>query len=33
MSYSNALDFGDAGSLGLGVAWQGRNQLVFERND
>lgn len=33
VSYSNALDFGDAGSLGLGVAWQGRKADSVKYSD
>ncbi|WP_048612905.1 porin [Vibrio coralliirubri] len=33
VSYANALDFGDAGTLGLGVAWQGRKADTVKYND
>ena len=33
VSYANALDFGDAGTLGLGVAWQGRKADTVKYNN
>ncbi|WP_299692201.1 porin [uncultured Vibrio sp.] len=33
VSYTNAVDFGDAGSLAIGVAWQGRKVANVEYDD
>ncbi|WP_122082707.1 porin [Vibrio coralliirubri] len=33
VSYANAIDFGNAGSLGLGVAWQGRKAAEVKYSD
>ncbi|CAK3129166.1 Porin [Vibrio crassostreae] len=33
VSYGNAIDFGNAGSLGLGVAWQGRKASEVKYSD
>ncbi|MDE1335237.1 porin [Vibrio aestuarianus] len=33
VSYSNAVDFGDAGSLAIGVAWQGRKTAKEKYNN